>query len=230
MTRRAPPSRGRASLVPPPQIAESPILLEPRRPSVPPWRLSPPAPAGNESVARPNGNRMRVVEGSRQKPGLPKGSERRVPDRAGKEAPDAGISVLLVNEPDLIRDCLAELLGKGMKDIRVEGVGSMSTLLALPTRTPDVILFSVKATSVAETGIKAELTSLTQTFPDTPIMVMSDQGDLSEALLAIDLGARGYFPDILSVSMLIAALRLVIAGGVFLPTELLLQCVKPAVD
>jgi len=173
---------------------------------------------------------MRVVEGPRQKTTVPKSSERRAPGSADKEGPDSGISVLLVNEPDLIRDCLAELLGKGMKDIRVEGVGSMSTLLALPTRTPDVILFSVKATSVAETGIKAELTSLTQTFPDTPIMVMSDQGDLGEALLAIDLGARGYFPDILSVSMLIAALRLVIAGGVFLPTELLLQCVKPAVD
>lgn len=230
MTRRTPRSRGRASLVPPPQIAESPILVTPSQRAAPPRHPSRPIYGVSETVARPNGNRMRIVEGLRQKPLPAKGSEHHPPKAGSQEGPDSGISVLLVNEPDLIRDCLAELLGKGMKDIRVEGVGSMSTLLALPTRSPDVILFSVKATSVAETGIKAELTSLTQTFPDTPIMVMSDQGDLGEALLAIDLGARGYFPDVLSVSMLIAALRLVVAGGVFLPTELLLQCVKPAID
>jgi DNA-binding NarL/FixJ family response regulator len=54
-------------------------------------------------------------------------------------------------------------------------------------------------------------------FPNTPIVVMAASERWNDACSAIEAGARGYIPKSASSAIMLAALRLILSGGVYLP-------------
>ncbi len=50
-------------------------------------------------------------------------------------------------------------------------------------------------------------------------MVIADDEDLDQVLLAIEAGARGYIPTSLSIDIVVEAIRLIAAGGIFVPAS-----------
>lgn len=52
-----------------------------------------------------------------------------------------------------------------------------------------------------------------------PTVVIADTEDLDQVLLAIEAGARGYIPTSLSIDIVVEAIRLIAAGGVFVPAS-----------
>jgi DNA-binding NarL/FixJ family response regulator len=52
-----------------------------------------------------------------------------------------------------------------------------------------------------------------------PTVVIADAEDLDQVLLAIEAGARGYIPTSLSIDIVVEAIRLIAAGGVFVPAS-----------
>ena len=61
------------------------------------------------------------------------------------------------------------------------------------------------------------LNRLTRVLPQLPVVILSDGEDLHQIRAAIDSGARGYIPTSLKLAVAVEALRLVRAGGVFVP-------------
>jgi DNA-binding NarL/FixJ family response regulator len=53
--------------------------------------------------------------------------------------------------------------------------------------------------------------------PQLPVVILSDDEDLQQIRAAIDAGARGYIPTSFKLAVAVEALRLVRAGGVFVP-------------
>jgi DNA-binding NarL/FixJ family response regulator len=58
-------------------------------------------------------------------------------------------------------------------------------------------------------------------LPETSAVVLSDRDDVEEVNRALALGARGYIPTSLDFEIVVAALRLVSAGGTFVPADAL---------
>jgi two-component system, NarL family, nitrate/nitrite response regulator NarL len=56
-------------------------------------------------------------------------------------------------------------------------------------------------------------------FPDTKVVVISGLARAADVARAVELGARGFFPKTLPVEVLAAALRVVISGGTYVPTD-----------
>jgi DNA-binding NarL/FixJ family response regulator len=130
--------------------------------------------------------------------------------------------VLVVNEPNFIRDCLLDLLHEDNHPFEIHCLRQG----AMPSATaplPDVVIVNVNAASVFDATVEADFRQLASIVADAPLLVISERDDLSEALKAIDLGASGYFVSSLSVNLLVAAIRLILAGGTFLPPGLLQQ-------
>ncbi|MEZ5659335.1 MAG: response regulator transcription factor [Burkholderiaceae bacterium] len=68
------------------------------------------------------------------------------------------------------------------------------------------------------------LTALTKTrelLPDVPLVVVSGESDPGVIRNCIDLGAGGFIPKSATPELMIGALRLVLAGGVYLPSLVL---------
>ncbi|NQY03479.1 MAG: response regulator transcription factor [Halieaceae bacterium] len=59
--------------------------------------------------------------------------------------------------------------------------------------------------------------------PGSPVIVLSGEEDPSLIRQAIDAGASGFVPKSASPEVLIAALKLILAGGVYLPPSVLLS-------
>ncbi len=71
-----------------------------------------------------------------------------------------------------------------------------------------------------------ELKQLQQSMPDTPIVLFSDHDEASCIQAAVQQGARGYIPTTLETPIVIEALRLVKAGGLFVPASTLLRALR----
>jgi DNA-binding NarL/FixJ family response regulator len=81
------------------------------------------------------------------------------------------------------------------------------------------ILIGIGGTGSDDPGLSADLQSLTQAYPQIPVIVMGDSEDPSQVLEILSHGARGYIPTSVSLSVAIGALSLAIAGGVFVPAS-----------
>ena len=58
-------------------------------------------------------------------------------------------------------------------------------------------------------------------LPQTPIVVISASQNADDARMSLDHGASGFIPKSSSVQIMVSALRLVLAGGVYVPHSLL---------
>lgn len=134
--------------------------------------------------------------------------------------PGDQLHVIVINDSDLMLEPLAALIVDSCPDIRVSAYRTVEAARAAAQRA-DVLLSGVNGASLTEPAGRNALLDLVDSFPDTPVMIIAQHEDPGEALLAIELGAHGYFPDTLSVQLLIAGLRLIMAGDIFLPGSII---------
>lgn len=58
-------------------------------------------------------------------------------------------------------------------------------------------------------------------YPQMPVVVLSGAEDAAQMKVLLDLGVRGYIPKAYSPEIMLAAVRLVMSGGVYVPPMLL---------
>lgn len=60
-----------------------------------------------------------------------------------------------------------------------------------------------------------------EAFPDAAVVLVSGMADFEDIKRAVDAGARGFLPKTLSSDLFAGAIAMVLAGGTFLPAEIL---------
>jgi len=131
------------------------------------------------------------------------------------------ITLLLFDEMRLLRECLAHLLRDNCPDIDVLCFDRWTKTADYSGPGPTLILFNLRKISVERFFIDHIAQDLATAFHDTPILALSDHEDSAEALLALKSGLAGVFPATNSSNLLIAVIRLIIAGGRFVPLDVL---------
>ncbi len=129
-------------------------------------------------------------------------------------------SVLLIENAQLIRESLIEVLGKHARDIRFFGIGAGDLSV---DELPNMILLYTRSGIGGDAGVQQLFDRVARTFSGTPIMVLAETEDRKQAAWAIRNGANGYFPTSLSMEILAAAIRLILAGGTFVPAEIVID-------
>jgi DNA-binding NarL/FixJ family response regulator len=90
----------------------------------------------------------------------------------------------------------------------------------------DLILYHLHGSEAGEATIMQSVTAVCQAFPATPVIVFSDADSMEQSKImrsAMKCGARGFVPtQTATLSITVAAIRLVQAGGTFVPADLLL--------
>ena len=67
------------------------------------------------------------------------------------------------------------------------------------------------------------MTELGERYPAISVVVLSAQQDRGSVLKALDLGALGFIPKSGQREVMLKALELVFAGGVYIPPEILVH-------
>ncbi len=127
------------------------------------------------------------------------------------------MKVLLVDDHPLILSALQSVIAGLGDDVTVLGVGNETEARAALKRDPDFDLLLLDL-QLGETDGFALLDDLRNQYPALPIVVISASDRASDVIRAIDAGAMGFVPKRATNDTLFEALRMVMSGGIYVPS------------
>jgi DNA-binding NarL/FixJ family response regulator len=130
---------------------------------------------------------------------------------------------VLIEPRALVRECVARCIG-AVPGHFVTSFSSVESWLEVRERTQaSLVVLCLPGPLADEQGGFEQLARAAEALPT---VVMSDAEDLNSVLDAINRGARGFIPTSLPMEVVIEALRLVRAGGVFVPASSLIPALR----
>jgi DNA-binding NarL/FixJ family response regulator len=133
------------------------------------------------------------------------------------------LQVALIDQRPMIREALAYRLKMIRRDCQIALFPSASELLADFAAHEDVelVILSIGSAAVASGQTLDAIKQLRSLLPSKPIIVVSDENQADSIATAIRCGARGYIPTSLDLQVAMAAMEVVLAGGMFAPATTL---------
>jgi DNA-binding NarL/FixJ family response regulator len=130
------------------------------------------------------------------------------------------MQVLLVDDHPLVREVLAGTLRKALgEETVVHAVQDFEAALECAAcNALDLVLLDLGLPGC--TGIEA-LKRFREKHPDKKVVVVSANDERDAIQAAFRAGACGYIPKTSSADMVVAALKVVMAGGIYVPPEVL---------
>jgi DNA-binding NarL/FixJ family response regulator len=124
--------------------------------------------------------------------------------------------VLLVDDHALFREGVAMLLQPMQENMEILEADGCESAFEVLSRSGPVDLVLIDLAMPGESGLDG-LRRLRAEHPGTPAVALSSSDDLSTVLSALDAGAMGFVPKSSTSAILIGALRLILAHGIYLP-------------
>ncbi|HEX7044825.1 MAG TPA: response regulator transcription factor [Burkholderiales bacterium] len=129
------------------------------------------------------------------------------------------MKLLIADDHALFREGMRHLLAQLDDAVEVIEAGSCADLLAAVEAQPDIELVLLDLTMPGRDGFVA-LELLAREHSRLPVVVLSASEDRAAMQRALDGGAVGYIPKTSSAAVMLHALRLVLAGGIYVPPAL----------
>jgi DNA-binding NarL/FixJ family response regulator len=136
------------------------------------------------------------------------------------------MKVLLVDDHVLFRDGLKLLIGALDPQIETVNAGNCDEALAAAQRHADLDLVLLDLQMPGRGGMEG-LAILRDQYPSLPVVVMSGDEQPATIQKAIDTGAMGFIPKTSSSAVMLQALKLVLAKGVYVPPSVLRPISSP---
>ena len=130
------------------------------------------------------------------------------------------MKILVVDDHVLIREALHGVLKKLTRDaVILEASNCAQTMEAVASH-PDISLILLDLNLPDRDGFSM-LAELRERNPTVSVVVLSGVQDRANVMKALDLGAMGYIPKSARNEVMLSALQLVFAGGIYIPPEIL---------
>jgi len=125
---------------------------------------------------------------------------------------------LVIDDHPLVHEIIPAVLRKALGEVAVTTEVTLEAGLARAASAalPDLVLLDLGLPGCE--GVDA-VSRFRSKFPNVPLVVLSGTCDREAIVAAIDAGAIGYIPKTSKPDVMIAALKLVAAGGTYVPPE-----------
>ena len=127
---------------------------------------------------------------------------------------------LVIDDHPLIQEIVPAVLAKALGEVAVTTESTLEAGIARASRDalPELVVLDLGLPGCQ--GLEA-LARFRSRFPDVPLVVLSGTTDRASILAALEAGAVGYIPKTSKPDVMIAALKVVAAGGTYVPPEAL---------
>ena len=127
---------------------------------------------------------------------------------------------LVIDDHPLIHEIVPAVLAKALGEVAVTTESTLEAGIARASRDeiPELVVLDLGLPGCQ--GLEA-LARFRSRFPDVPLVVLSCTTDRASILAALEAGAVGYIPKTSKPDVMIAALKVVAAGGIYVPPEAL---------
>jgi DNA-binding NarL/FixJ family response regulator len=150
---------------------------------------------------------------------LDRGGEFELPTNGeGVAFAPATSTVAIVDRSRLRRECLKLAVAHHSPQWQIAEFASAEELLRLAGEGFDLVVIGA---ATAEHVDLRQIEQVRDVLPDTPVVVIAENGNPQRARQILSTGARGFLPASLSLKVLMGAFDLVLAGGVYVPSSLI---------
>jgi DNA-binding NarL/FixJ family response regulator len=146
------------------------------------------------------------------------------PRRAAPTGKKIRVSMALIDPKPLTRRSIADWLAKALPEYAMVAASTCEELLESKGRrigSPNIVVVYIRSAGLTNICVQSELELLRVRLPDAPTVVLSDKDDVEEVNRALTHGVRGFIPTSVECEVAVAALRLINAGGIFVPADVL---------
>ena len=127
--------------------------------------------------------------------------------------------VLVIDDHPLIQEIVPAVLVRALGEVVVDSASTLEAgLERAAAEPPDLVLLDLGLPGCD--GIEA-MSRFRMQFPQMPVAVLSATCDRDAIRAVLDAGASGYIPKTSKPDVMIAALRVIEAGGTYVPPEAL---------
>jgi DNA-binding NarL/FixJ family response regulator len=130
------------------------------------------------------------------------------------------MKILVVDDHALIRDALQGLMKKLKRGAVVLEASDSRQAMEVIARESELSLVLLDLNLPDRDGFLV-LADIRERYPAIAVVVLSALQDRAKVMRALELGAAGYIPKSVRREVMISALQLVFAGGVYIPPEVL---------
>ena len=146
--------------------------------------------------------------------------------QAGRTERPAYRRVIVADDHDLVRLGLGQLLGRVLGEARIEEAPNGAALAAALASDVSADLLLVDLSMPGFAG-EAAVVDLLERHPTLPVVVVSGSTEPACIARLLAAGVRGFLPKSLDGAQMTKAIELVLAGGRYLPPDLL-ACLPPS--
>lgn len=139
----------------------------------------------------------------------------------------ANATIVLIEKRALFRDCLTRCL-RSAYGLNVLAVASVEDWLAQSKNVRAALVVLSTPGRPRDEVAKQEIAALAEADRPLPTVVLSDMEDTGQIVEALDQGVRGYIPTNMTLDVAVEAMRLVRAGGTFVPASSLVAAQRRA--
>jgi DNA-binding NarL/FixJ family response regulator len=122
----------------------------------------------------------------------------------------------------LTRQSISEKFARGLSEYATVSASSCDELVPLqrgPAGHPELVVVHTRSLQLADPWVKTTLELVKVHLPQAAIVLLSERDDVEDIVNALACGVRGYIPTSVEAEVAFAALRLVAAGGTFVPAH-----------
>jgi DNA-binding NarL/FixJ family response regulator len=132
------------------------------------------------------------------------------------------MKVLLIDDHALIREAMRGVIAELQPDAAVLEAATCAHGMSLMQQHPDLTLVMLDLGLPDRDGFEV-LEELREHYPAVSVVMLSAMNDRDNVVRALDKGALGFIPKSGSREVLVNALRLILAGGIYIPPEILID-------
>ncbi len=129
------------------------------------------------------------------------------------------MKTLLADDHPLMREGVRQVLAQLEPPVEIIDAHDYPSLFAQTAAHADLDLALVDLNMPGFVGMQG-ITQFRSRFPDIPLVVLSASESPHDIRSALEAGALGYIPKASSTAVMLAALRQVLAGDIYVPTGL----------
>jgi DNA-binding NarL/FixJ family response regulator len=133
-------------------------------------------------------------------------------------------TIVLVDRRVLSRECLAYALKAADPGSSILSFSSAAEWIEQSQGMSSACVIILHTNQLHGQELGRELALIKQAAGAPPVVLLSDEEDPEEIIGALNSGVQGYMPSSMSLSVAVEAMRLVAAGGTYVPVSSLLTC------
>lgn len=136
-------------------------------------------------------------------------------------------SIVIIDCQTLSRSCLIRILRRELPEVTTHDIATSDGLVGVIEKNIDLAVLNIEDCNLTDERVLAHLAHIHQLRPEASIMLLTqlDEASITDTAVSevVRLGVKGYTANTTPVEVVVAAIRLIVAGGAYYPRPMVID-------